>query len=684
MKVSYDWLCDFLALRETAREPDQVAGALARIGFTVEGREEVEQDVVLDLEIPANRPDCLNHLGIARELAAHYGMDLRMPDLTAPGGRKGSRSASIRILDPDLCPRYTARLIETVSLKDSPEWLQERLERLGQRPINNIVDITNFVMLHIGQPLHAFDFEKLENGAIVVRRARPGEKLTTLDGLERETDEEMLMICDAEKPVAIAGIMGGIESEVGEDTSVVLLESAYFDPLQVRRTARRIGMSTEASYRFERGSDPDLPPLGLNLASRLIEQIAEGSYCSGPLHDEYPQVRSPASISLTSSRIRQVTGIEIEDEKVDGILESLGFEVSGDPGNWEVAAPTFRNDVRMEEDLVEEVLRHYGYDQVESDFPGSRGIGSYPDNRNKQRRVIEFLTGQGFSEAVTLVFTVAEKERKFGVEETQMVGIENPLSDDHTHLRTSLFPGLLEAVRRNTYRGSKRLKLFEIGKVFRLADKEIREETRLGIVATGLNRPHHWRDSESDHDFSFFHLKGVVGGLLERLGQTGELQKGGSAFLETQSGVTIGLNGRALGIMGRLSSHLHQPLRIPSPVYVAELSLDVLYSNTLLDPSFRELARYPSVESDVSFLVDTAIDFDRITIAVQRLNIPELRGIDLIDLYRGPELPGGKISLTVRLTFANLERTLTQDEANRFSRRIFAELAGSLGVETRL
>ena len=571
-----------------------------------------------------------------------------------------------------------------MALKDSPKWLRERLEKLGQKPINNIVDITNYVMLHIGQPLHAFDFEKLEGGAIRVRRGRSGEKLITLDGVEREVDEEMLMICDEEKPVAMAGIMGGIESEVCEGTAVVLLESAYFDPGQVRRTARRMGMSTEASYRFERGSDPELPPLGLNLASRLIERISVGAHCSGPLHDEYPEVIRPQSIRLTSSRILQVTGIEIEAQEVDTILGSLGFKLSGKKGNRDVTSPTFRNDVRLEHDLVEEVLRHYGYDRVESDFPGSQGIGVYPGNENKERRVVELLTGQGFSEAITLSFTSQERERAFGTEAKGLVAIENPLSEEHTHLRTSLLPGLLESLRRNTYRGRKRLKLFEIGKVFSLDEGKIREETRLAVVATGRYHPLHWQDPTRDQDFSFFHMKGVVCALIEGLDQTGELQSTEAFYLEEGSGVSVKLNGRRLGIVGKMAPHLHQTLRISSAVYVAELSLDLLYSNILSDPSFHKLERYPSVESDISFLVDRKIDFDRITEAVQRLDIPELRDIDLIDLYRGPELPSGKISLTVRLTFANLERTLTQDEANTFSQRIFAELSGSLSVEARL
>ena len=683
MKVSYNWLCDFLDLKGEDRPPDEVALALARIGFALEGREEYGQDVVYDLEIHANRPDCLNHWGIARELGTHYGATLQLPDLTPPPVRDQENLASVEIQDPDLCPRYTARLIENVKVESSPDWLRQRLEILGQRPINNVVDITNFVMLHIGQPLHAFDFERLEGGLIVVRRSRPGERLRTLDGEKRELDDKVLMICDARKPVAVAGVIGGLESEVSGETSTVLLESAYFSPLQVRRTSKRLGASTEASYRFERGSDPDLPPLGLHLASRLIEEIAVGSHCAGPVLDEYPQPIHPAAIRLTSGRIRQVTGVRIEDERVEGILDSLGFEVGGAAGDWEVVPPGFRGDVVVEEDLVEEVLRHNDYDRVESTFPGSKGTGAFLSTRKSQRPLIELLVGQGFSEAVNLAFTDPEREKGFWEEPTEMVPVDNPLTEEHSHLRKSLLPGLVESIRRNTYRGRTRVKLFELGKVFWMGSERIVEESRLGLVATGQNHPVHWQSPGEDRVFSLFHLKGVVSSLTSGLGQTVRYRKTQRLFLEEGSAISLELDGQEVGILGTLADHLQQPLRISTPLVVAELSLDPFYSKPLLDPRFQETPKYPSVESDLSFLVDTEIDFGRIAEVVQQLNIPELRDVHLIDLYRGPKLPVGKISLTVRLTFANLERTLTQDEANGFSGQVFAELSTRFRIEAR-
>ncbi len=683
MKVSYHWLSDFLNLKGGDRSPDEIAVALARIGFALEGREEYGQDVVYDLEIPSNRPDCLNHWGIARELGAHYHATLQLPDLTPPLGRDQKIRASVDIQDSDLCPRYTARLIENVTVESSPDWLRQRLEGLGQRPINNVVDITNYVMLHIGQPLHAFDFERLEGGSIVVRRSRSGESLRTLDGEKRELDDRMLMICDASKPVAVAGVIGGLHSEVSPQTSTILLESAYFSPLQVRSASKRLGASTEASYRFERGSDPDLPPLGLHLASRLIEEIVVGSRCSGPVLDEYPQPIERAAIGLTSDRILQVTGIRIEDERVERILDSLGFEVGGEAGDWEVVPPGSRGDVTLEDDLVEEVLRHYGYDRVGGTFPASKGTGAFLPTRKRQRPLIELLVGQGFSEAVNLAFTDPGREKGFWEEPTEMVAVDNPLTEEHSHLRKSLLPGLLESIRRNTYRGRTRVKLFELGRVFWMRPEGIGEEARLGLAATGQNHPIHWRRPEDDRVFSLFHLKGVVSSLTGGLGQTVRYRKTQRPFLAEGTAIAVELDGQEVGILGTLADLLRQPLRISTPVVVAELSLDRLYSKPLQDPRFQEIPKYPSVESDLSFLVDTEIDFDRIAEVVQQLNIPELRDIQLMDLYRGPKLPIGKISLTVRLTFANLERTLTQDEANRFSRQVFAELSSRFRIEAR-
>ena len=644
MKVSYNWLCDFLDLKGEDRPPDEVALALARIGFALEGREEYGQDVVYDLEIHANRPDCLNHWGIARELGTHYGATLQLPDLTPPPVRDQENLASVEIQDPDLCPRYTARLIENVKVESSPDWLRQRLEILGQRPINNVVDITNFVMLHIGQPLHAFDFERLEGGLIVVRRSRPGERLRTLDGEKRELDDKVLMICDARKPVAVAGVIGGLESEVSGETSTVLLESAYFSPLQVRRTSKRLGASTEASYRFERGSDPDLPPLGLHLASRLIEEIAVGSHCAGPVLDEYPQPIHPAAIRLTSGRIRQVTGVRIEDERVEGILDSLGFEVGGAAGDWEVVPPGFRGDVVVEEDLVEEVLRHNGYDRVESTFPGSKGTGAFLSTRKSQRPLIELLVGQGFSEAVNLAFTDPEREKGFWEEPTEMVPVDNPLTEEHSHLRKESAAGScgVDSAKHLSWKNTSQALRTGQG----LLDG-LRADCRRKPPGTGGHRSESSGSlAESGGGSSLLSFPSEGCGVLsdQRIGPDSQIPEDAETVSRGRERISLELDGQEVGILGTLADHLQQPLRISTPLVVAELSLDPFYSKPLLDPRFQETPKYPSVESDLSFLVDTEIDFGRIAEVVQQLNIPELRDVHLIDLYRGQSFPSERLA----------------------------------------
>ncbi len=683
MKVSYDWLCDFLNFREIGIGPKELGDVLVKLGFSLDAIEEISNDIVFDLEISSNRPDCLSHLGISRELAVHFGMDLCMPDLTSPVGQKGLETFSVSVLEKELCPHYTARLIQNVSVKNSPEWLKKRLEKLGHKSINNIVDITNYVMLHIGQPLHGFDFEKVNGSSIVVRRAFSGERLKTIDGSEQELDEDMLLICDSENPIAIAGVIGGNETEVGCGTSVVLLESAYFDPFQVRRTSRKLGLNTEASYRFERGSDVELPLLGLNLAIRLIKQTDKDCQVSKSVLDSYSGDKKNGGITLTANRIRQVIGIEIADEKVKEILNSLGFTIKGNQGKWKVFSPSFRRDVRLEEDLVEEVLRHYGYDQIKSMIPSSRAVGSYQKHDKKERKIIEIMLAQGFSEAVTHSFTSVEKERDFGVEETRLVTVENPVSEEHNFLRTSLLPGLLQSIRRNSYRGNKRLKLFEIGKVFWLDKQHINEETRLGIIASGLNNPFHWSVPGNNEKFSFLHMKGLIRSLIKALNQNALLENTRIPFIEEGHGLSINIAGEKLGTMGILTSHLHQSLRLPNPVIIAEISLDILYCKDLLDPRFCDLAKYPFVESDVSFIIDREINFERILKTIQSLGIVELKGVELVDRFKGPELPSGKISYTLRLTFENLERTLTQEEANRFSQRVFSELVDILAIKAR-
>jgi phenylalanyl-tRNA synthetase beta chain len=680
MKISYDWLNDFVDFKGSGITPDTVSSIVTGLGFAVESTDEFGGDVVSDLDITTNRPDCLCHRGIAREIAVQLNLELQELDFSQPSEKDRSIATSVDIEALEYCPRYVARVLTGIKVGPSPDWLRARLEGLGFRSVNNVVDVTNFVMLHLGQPMHAFDYETLEEGRIVVRTGRPGETLVTLDGEKRAVDSEMLLICDGKAPIGVAGVMGGANSEVTESTRTVLLESAYFDPLQIRRTAKKLGINSEASYRFERGTDLNLPGSALNMTSRLLEEFASGQ-CNGPVVDSYPDPVLSHPIRLTSSHVTRITGIDIPDEDIETTLRNLEFTVQGEQGQYDVTPPSFRVDIHIEDDLVEEVLRHYGYDRVPSTNPKTVSPGKFLETRRTEERLLSVLTARGFFEAVNYAFTVPNRENVFWGEPPSMVEIANPLTEEHTHLRKSLLPGLVESVRHNAFHGTSRVRLFECGKTFDSASEGVKEISSMGLVATGTTEPDHW-EGESP-PFDYFDMKGIVVELANQLDKKIEFRRIDRPYLETGTGLEVLLDGLVAGVMGELVGHLHAPLRLQLPVYVVELLLDILYCKPLSDPIFKELSKFPSVDSDLSFLVDSQIDFDRIAAVVRGLETSDLTGIQLVDLYRGLELPGTKMSFTVRLTFANSERTLTQEEANVLSEAIFAKLKNDLGVEAR-
>jgi len=691
MNISYNWLQEFVDLKELGLEAQLVAEALTSIGLAVEGVESQAGDQVFNIDVTSNRPDCLNHLGVARELAAHFSLKLRTPDLSElPAELPGDACpTSVTIQDPDLCPQYAARVMTGVQIDESPDWLKEKLQAVGQRPINNIVDITNYVLLLLGHPLHAFDYEKLGENRIVVRTARPGETMVTLDGVNRILQPHMLAICDASKPVALAGVMGGQESEISLQTKTILLESAYFNPKSIRATSKALGLRTEASYRFERGADPEMPVKALNLACRLIRQIASGQTV-GPVINENPVTNSRTVLRLRQQRIRQVVGVDIDADFVTEILGRLQFEVEDGKGSWDVTVPGFRIDVGQEDDLVEEVARHHGYDVVPSTYPAPSSAGHFLPSRTHEQLLMERLRSFGFYEAINYVFSTPDQERMFFRTATPMVPIANPLTEEDTHLRTSLVPGLVSSVRRNLNHGTREIRLFEFGHVFsRAAGEEkgptgepLLEKQRLGIVATGTFYRPYW--GQAADDFRFFHLKGIVEELLAGLGYQADFRRtGGVPFLHPGVAAEVLVDGQPIGVAGELSPELHENFKFLQRVYVAELALDGLYSRTVPEPQYTPLPRFPSTERDLSFVVDKGLEFSRIAAAIKSLNVANLRDVQLIDLYQGQKLPSGKVSLAVRLTFADLTRTLTQDEVNKSVDQVSGLLKREFQAEQR-
>src|ERR1044072_7340935 len=555
MFISYEWLKDFLDVELGAAK---LRDRLTMVGLAIDAVETHGADSVLDVEVPSNRPDCLSHIGIAREVSVIESKPLRSPKTYPLRGEGAAASlTSVEIRDPDLCPRYAGRLVRGVKIGPSPDWLAKRLETIGQRPINNVADITNYVLHELGQPLHAFDFSKLGGHRIVVRRAAPSEKLNTLDGVERTLTADMLVIADAEKAVALAGIMGGEESEISAETKDVLIESAYFDPTSVRQTARKLGMDTEASRRFERGADREGV---LRAQSRCVELICElaGGGATEDAIDVYLKPLGERIIDLRFERIPGLTSLTVETDEIVRILTGLGFErTGGSEGRMSFKVPSWRVDVEQEEDLVEEVARHTGYDKIGSELPPSSMSGEYQPAEMQQRSLRRALNAFGFDEAIN--FSFVQQESKFDLipsiagHENDQPQLENPIIEDAAWMRSTLLPGLLNSVRHNLNHGIRDVRLFEVGRVFSVSKaKELPDESlALGMVATGGALEEN--KAQAERELDFFDLKGALEGAVDWINvapltftptSARHLRAGQSALISTGDGKQLGTIGR--------------------------------------------------------------------------------------------------------------------------------------------
>ncbi len=647
-------------------------------------------DVTLDVEITANRGDLLSHVGVARELASLGEGSVRLPDIPgdphpalsyeegAPEVRAGS--VSIRIDDPDLCSRYLGAVIRGVTIGPSPAWLQARLRGAGARPINNVVDATNYVMLEMGQPLHAFDLAKLEGSSIVVRRAGEAEKrFTTLDDEERRLTPDMLMICDAEKPVAIAGVMGGLHSEVDESTTDILLECALFHPPSIRSTRRSLVMSTDASYRFERGVDPEEMRSAAERAIALILSTA-GGIVDGPVLDVHPGTFAPATVALRLSRIEAVLGVPIPADRVQALLEPLGFRVTGEAdGALLVRVPGFRSyDVTREIDLIEEVARTHGYDRFPEEL-GPYRPGTVPDDPRfaLEDQLRDYLAGAGLFEAHTPAF-VPEGEGD--------VLVANPLNTQEPYMRRALLPSLLRSVEYNLARGNRDVRLFEIGTSFRKtkSGEAPHEETHLAVVMTGSREPPHW--SRPDEPFSVWDLKGLLEEVAWRAsrgavtvrpdGDPPAPYDGDAAFLVRDA------EGRPVGYGGRVL-----PAAVDTPVWAEDVwALEIVLPEdvaALPVPVFKPLPQFPSAERDLALVVADGVTAERVLELIGESAGELLEAVDLFDLYRGEGIPGGTRSIAFRLRFRAPDRTLKDREVDAKVEAVLGRLKEELGVEAR-
>jgi phenylalanyl-tRNA synthetase beta chain len=646
-------------------------------------------DVVFEVEVTPNRPDCLSVLGIAREVAALTGGRLRPPATAVAEQDPAVESlARVTVEDTELCRRFTARVITGVRVGPSPAWLAQRLRAAGLRPINNVVDVTNYVMWELGHPLHAFDHARLAGHRIVVRRARAGEVLVTLDGQPRSLAETMLVIADAERAVGVAGVMGGANTEVTETTRTVLLEAAYFKPGSVRRTARALGLSTEASYRFERGADIEAVRQAQDRAAALIAELSGGRVARGVI-DVYSAPRSELTLRLRLDRIRRVIGACPPAGEVGRILSSLGFPLVAQDGGFAVTVPAFRRDVSLEDDLVEEVARVWGYAEIPSTLPsGKLTLTRRPRPVRARDAVRGGLAAAGYHEAVTLSLLDPARLALVGLapDDPRLVTLQNPLATDRSVLRPTLLLGLLEAVQTNVRRQMPDVRLFEIGRVFegQGAGKQPIEDTRLAVVLTGLRAPWTWFAGRRRADV--FDVKGAVETVVEALGRAGvTLQPTDAPYLEEGRGGTVLVGGTPVGVLGELHPAVQAAFDLPAAVFVAELSLDRLDAIPAEPVVHRPLPRFPAVARDLALVVPAAMPAAQVdaTLAEVQGRLPALRAFHLFDVYTGEQVGAGKKSLAYSLLYQAEDRTLTDEEVNAMHTEVVERVRRALGAEVR-
>ncbi len=684
MKVSLNWLKEFVEVPVDAR---RLKADLVSIGLNAESSQAVGEDVVLDVEVTSNRPDCLSHYGVAREVAALYRK--RLPPLEficKESSAPASSEASIEILNPKLCARYCGRVIRGVEVKPSPDWLVQRLEAVGQRSINNVADVTNYVLMELGHPLHAFDLTRLEGRKVVVRAARAGEQLQTLDGVSRTLAATDPVIADAARPVALAGVMGGEKSEISDNTQTVLLESAWFDPVSIRRTSKTQGLHTEASHRFERGADIEMAPVALDRAAVLIAQLAGGEILRGVI-DVYPSPKIRTFIELHRNEIQRVLGAEVPWEEVERVLRTLGFQVErrGTDG-WRVTPPSFRLDVDREVDLIEEVARHYGYNRLPSRVRPAPPRSIAGQTRNKDLKISSTLVALGYREIIPSAMIDPEENAKFT--ERPPVPLENPLSQDAAAMRSSAVPSMVHTLKWNLDRYRSDLRLFEMGRVYSAREKGLPDERRILVLgATGNREPVSIYSTEEKIDFP--DLKGDVEAVLDSFDLPElKFEPAAAPYLEKGVAGRFVSGGATLAILGGLRADLADEYKLRGrAIWLAEIELDALLGAALRQPSYKPISKFPPVERDFSLVVPGSTSYGRLEEVIRGLGIEELLSMAPVERRPAEELPKGTIppghvSLLLRITFQSPTRTLASDEVETRSRRI-VEALGPLGVQIR-
>ena len=701
MHISYKWLKEYVDIKVS---PEKLGEILTMAGLPVESMKEKNGDHVLELEVTANRPDWLSHIGVAREVAAITGKKLKLPSichceelrhrrwratkqslktvLPRRASPSSQRRVEVKVEDKKLCPRYTARVIRDVKVGESPAWLKERLESMGLRPVNNIVDVTNFCLFETGEPMHAFDLDKVQVNEIIVRKAKKGEKITAIDGVERTLGEDMLIIADSSRPIAIAGVMGALNTEVNYSTKNILLEAAYFDPISIRRTSRKLALTTEASYRFERRVDIENILYSSDRATALICEIAGGR--ADKATDIALKAPKATPVTLRSEKLSSVLGFDISITTAIKILKALGLSLkSSSKDKATFTSPAFRADLKSEVDLIEEVARVFGYNKIPGTVPPvTETSGKLPPATFISAKVRNILAGLGYDEAITyslLSKKVIEMSDPKAARESA-VTLKNPLSEEQEAMRPDLFPGMLGAALWNINRRNKDIKLFEIGHVYSNEGSVFAEKQQLGLCITGglsgwgnVSRP-----------YNFFDLKGAVEALFDSLKIEGlHFAPAVDGRFSLGTCASLSVNGKEIGIIGEADRSVLARFDIKEPAYFCEICVESLLSLIGASKKFSQLPKYPAVLRDISIIVDKCAKNSDMIEAITESAGTILKSAKMIDRYSGKQIADGKISLTYRLEYQSPEKTLEEKDVFETHNNILRSLEAKFGAKLR-
>ncbi len=644
-------------------------------------------DVVLEIEVTPNRADWASMIGVARELSARYQSELRIPEVALiEQGAPIETVISVTVEDSELCPRYMGRMLTDVTVGPSPEWLCERLVAAGQRPINNIVDITNFVLLETGQPLHAFDFDKLADKRIVVRKAQANEPINTLDGEARKLGEEMLVIADGKNPQCVAGVMGGADSEVGDSTTTIFLESAFFQPASVRKTSRQLGLVSESSQRFQRGADPEMAAYALDRAAELIQDLASAKIAHGVI-DHYPTPFVPREVTLRYARTYRLLGVDVPPEEQRDYLERLEFEIL-DHNDTEVnvRVPLRRHDVSMEADLIEEIARLYSFDNIPVSLPRARQCEKVFAPQEKRIRTLRhFLVGLGLTEFYNWSFSNADEVERAALPEQYraMVKLENPLSEKQATMRSSIVPAAIGNAARNLNHGVPSVSAFEIGPIYVPGEGDAMpgQHNRVSFVLAGEMESAHW--SRSKRVVDFYDMKGIIEELVGHFGLTATFEASDWLTFQLGQRATVRVGKHVVGTFGRVASAVARAFESDQVIYVAEIDLDLLLSQEVSEPQFQAVPTFPPSVRDLAVVVDSAVPAGELREKAAQSGGKILRSVELFDIFEGEQVGAGKKSVALNLVFQSEERTLTDKDTQKAIDKVLKRLKHEYKAELR-